>query len=174
MKNKQICKNEEIFIEKSPTKTEKNGSSSNSYNKNKSKTINRDFKINKKFFTVRNETKNNIQRDIINNNNNIGYKNIYLKTEIYKNNNINNPKTKGKNNNNNDNKIKSNTKKKKHSKVPKKQPVVNINIDLKDLIKQETMEKILDNNTNKIEEKPITTKEYFDYPEDLKYNVFGK
>ena len=37
----------------------------------------------------------------------------------------------------------------KHSKMPKKQPVVNIQIDLKDLIKLETMEKI-NNNQKKI------------------------
>ena len=143
-KNEQICKNEEIFIEKSPKKK-----------------INRDYKINKKYFTVRNEI-NNI------NDNSTGYKDIYLKTEIYKNN--------SKNNNKNIEKPKSNIKKKKHSKKPKKDPVVNIQIDLKDLIKQEKMEKLLDNNINinRTDEKPKKTIQYFDYPEDLKYNVFGK
>ena len=35
------------------------------------------------------------------------------------------------------------------------------------------MEKCLD-NTKKIEKQFKKTKECFDYPEDLKYNVFGK
>ena len=73
----------------------------------------------------------------------------------------------------NKNKTNTNVKAKKHSKVPKKKPVVNINIDLKDLIKQENMEKYL-GNSKKIQSKSKKTKECFDYPDDLKYNVFGK
>ena len=171
-KNKQICKNEEIFFESSPNI--KNNCLSNSYNKNKTKYMDKDLKINKNFFTVINEMKSK-ENDIINENNNVGYKNIYLR---YIKNEINKKKNNQKNNIKldkimNKTKTKSNIKNKKHSKIPKKQPVVNIKIDLKDLIKQDNMEKCLD-NTTKIEKQFKKTKECFDYPEDLKYNVFGK
>ena len=96
---------------------------------------------------------------------------------MYKENNNFNKNKFDKNNNKNIEKSKSNIKKKKHSKKPKKAPVANVQIDLKDLINQEKMEKLLDNNNinlNRTNEKPKKTKHYFDYPEDLKYNVFGK
>ena len=179
-KFKEICKAEEIFIEKSPNKVSK--SPINSLRKKHNKKMGLDYRINKKYFTVRNEINNNANN---NHNNNINintdnlngkkYKNIYLKTETYNNNKINKA---DKTNNIIKSNIKKNNKKLKdknlkHSKMPKKQPVINIQIDLKDLIKQEKMEKCLD-NSKKIEDKPKKTKEYFDYPEDLKYNVFGK
>ena len=169
--SRQICKNEEIFIERSPNKKAISSSKSNSCNKAKTKQLYKDFKINKNFFTIINEVKSNEKEIIKENKNKIGYKDIYLKTEMNK------KKNKLKKNNfkkvTNKSKNNTNIKTKKHSKNPKKQPVVNINIDLKDLIKQDNIEKFLDNNKKK-ESKPKKTKEYFDYPEDLKYNVFGK
>jgi len=44
---------------------------------------------------------------------------------------------------------------------------------LKDLMKQDAIEKYC-TSSKKNNEKPKKTKEYYDYPEDLKYNVFGK
>ena len=40
-------------------------------------------------------------------------------------------------------------------------------------MKQEKIEKYLV-SSKKNDEKPKKDKEYYDYPEDLKYNVFGK
>ena len=59
----------------------------------------------------------------------------------------------------------------KHQKI--KTTSINIKIDLKDLIKQEVIEKSLD-TSKKNNDKPKKSKELYDYPEDLKYNVFGK
>jgi beta-xylosidase len=70
-------------------------------------------------------------------------------------------------------KIKKNGNKKNHSKIPKKEPKINVQINLTDLKKQEILEK---SNKNKatMQKDEKKDKIYYDYPEDLKYDVFGK
>ena len=163
-KSKSICKVEEIFIEKSPTK-EKNKNQINKINQNKIdyNTFKKDFlKLNKNYINTQNNK---------NTNENINER----KSEIYLNKIKEEKKIINKNNYIKiiDNEAKTKEKSKKHPKKPKKPPVINITIDLKDLMKEEKMKKILEKQKN-IKQKPKKTKEIFDYPEDLKYNVFGK
>ena len=168
----EICKDQEIFIEKS---TIKNDLGKNEKLTTHHKNLSTD-QITRKYFTIIGDIKNNNLKDGKENSLNSNCDNEskdnsnILKSKL----NDNKKKTKK-------NKIEQRKKEKekynqkiiKHSKMPKKQPVVNIQIDLKDLIKLETMEKI-NNNQKKFEEFPKKTKECYDYPEDLKYNVFGK
>jgi len=166
-KNDIICKNQEIFIEKSPVR---NKEKENKHRKNLFSE-----QITRKYFTIINDNDNNNKENsnsLNSDNDNIIQKDIILNSELNK----ERKKLKiNKENLKNKEKTKQNKRKNKHSKIPKKQPVVNIQIDLKDLIKLETLEKNCKNN-KRIDKKskPKKSKRFYDYPEDLKYNVFGK
>ena len=170
LEKEEICKSQEIFIEKSPIKNKKD--ENENLNKHKKNLFSE--QITRKYFTIINNTDDNLNKEkeeensLNENNNDTNKIDDILNGEINKNKmNIQKKEKKIKQ------KDKSKNKTVKHSKKPKKQPVVNIQIDLKDLMKLEKMEK--KNTINKKEErKPKKVKEYYDYPEDLKYNVFGK
>ena len=172
LEKEEICKNQEIFIEKSPNKNKKD------INENLNKHKNNLFseQITRKYFTIINNADNNLSKEseeensINENNNDTNQNDDLLNFELNKKKmNLQKKELKIKQKD----KSKNKNKNIKHSKKPKKQPVVNIQIDLKDLMKLEKMEK--KNTINKKEErKPKKVKEYYDYPEDLKYNVFGK
>ena len=167
-KNDIICKNQEIFIAKSP---DKNNKKENNHRKNLFSE-----QITRKYFTIINE--NNVNNNKESSNSLNSRSDDKIQNDIILNPELNKIRKKNKINNQNLN-IKEKTPQKKrinkHSKMPKKPPVANIVIDLKDLIKLETMEKS-NKNYRKVKEKskPKKSKKIYDYPEDLKYNVFGK
>ena len=178
-KNDIICKNQEIFIAKSPVKNKKE----NNHRKNLFSE-----QITRKYFTIINENNVNNNKESSNSLNSRSddkiQNDIILNQElnkIGKNNTINkqNLNIKEKTTQNKYLKFKEKTapkkRRNKHLKMPKKPPVANIVIDLKGLIKLETMEKT-NKNYRKVKEKskPKKSKRIYDYPEDLKYNVFGK
>ena len=177
--NEEIVKNQEIFIEKSPIKDKiQNFEILKKHQKNLYSE-----QITNNYFTIINH-KND---DILSKQSEYSLNNS-KDEESQENEILNQDKSEWKKSNiNKINKIKNNVKIKPkesikpsknkkpttHSKKSKKQPVVNIQIDLKDLIKLETMDK--SNKTKKsLERKQKKSKILYDYPEDLKYNVFGK
>jgi len=161
-----ICKNQEIFIAKSPNK---NNKKENNHKKNLFSE-----QITRKYFTIINENNvNNIKEssNSLNSRSDDKIQNdIILNQELNK---IGKKKTINNQNLNIKEKTTQNKRRNKHSKMPKKPPVANIVIDLKDLIKLETMKKS-NKNYRKEKSKPKKSKRFYDYPEDLKYNVFGK
>ena len=170
LEKEEICKNQEIFIEKSPIKNKKD--LNENLNKHKKNLFSE--QITRKYFTIINNADNNINKvrekenSLIENNDDTNKNDDLLNSELNK---------KKMNNQKKEMKIKQKEKSKnkniKHLKKPKKQPVVNIQIDIKDLMKLENREK-QNKNIKKEVKKSKKVKEYYDYPEDLKYNVFGK
>jgi len=166
-KNDIICKNQEIFIAKSPVKNKME----NNHRKNLFSE-----QITRKYFTIINE--NNVNNNKESSNSLNSRSDDKIQNDIILNQELNKIRKKNKTNKQNLNikeKTTQNKRRNKHSKMPKKPPVANIVIDLKDLIKLETIEKS-NKNYRKVKEKskPKKPKRIYDYPEDLKYNVFGK
>ena len=149
----KICKTEDIFINKSPSKSHNDKSGIlNNHKKNLYSE-----QITRKYFTI------------INNHTNLN-KNVKMEKILNREKTL---KTSQKNVKKVNSKIKKNGNKKNHSKIPKKEPKINVQINLTDLKKQEILEK---SNKNKatMQKDEKKDKIYYDYPEDLKYDVFGK
>ena len=152
--NKLNIKNtQQLFKEKTPEQVKR--TSHTKQNKINYENFKNDFPI-----IIKNDFNKERTSNIIGNN-----KGKYLTSDL--------KKKKNKINNKNGNKSKEKEKCKRFSGKPKKPPKLNIKIDLKELIREEKMEKILEEK-KETHKKPKKAIEIFDYPEDLKYNVFGK
>ena len=152
LQKEEICKTEDIFIEKSPTKSHKNTPEKlNTHRKNLFSE-----QITRKYFTIINQNNKNKKEE----------KSISLNQKKK-------PMNFRKKNENVNTKIITKKNKIKHSKIPKRDPIANIQIDLSDLIKQDMVEKSkkIPKKLKNLEKK---SKLFYDYPEDLKYDVFGK